>query len=330
MRTRDTTAPERRAYPFRAAAGAGDGMRIEGVASMFGSRNSYGEVFVPGAYAESLAGKTDAKPLPIGLYHREVVGRWTDFSEDPQTGLELAGPLSDTQAGRDAATLVRDGALTGLSIGFWPLEETLAEPDEKVTFQTPLGTFSYQFDRWTWYVLKADVLEASLVMVPSDDEARVKRSAAEKAGGALPGLAQDAPWEEAAWSMALLMGARGTGKFADLPEAQHRALYDRVAGAYRRHGRTPPGYERAPIFDEVGFCHKERELFLDRHLQEALKAVSERARAADPGSLSGPAREAAREAADALTTLLKAGGKGADLAEIRHALDLARSHIQTP
>ena len=75
MRTRDTTAPERRAYPFRAAAGAGDGMRIEGVASMFGSRNSYGEVFVPGAYAESLAAKTDAKPLPIGLYHREVVGR---------------------------------------------------------------------------------------------------------------------------------------------------------------------------------------------------------------------------------------------------------------
>src|SRR4051812_40734382 len=77
----DLTAPRRRAYPFRTVApstrdASGDRLWIEGYASVWGSRNSFGECFVPGAYTNTLAAKSDEKPLVMGYLHRDVIGRW--------------------------------------------------------------------------------------------------------------------------------------------------------------------------------------------------------------------------------------------------------------
>ncbi len=327
--TRDDREPARRAYPFeiRAAGAEQDGAtRIEGIVSMFGTRNSYGEVAVPGAFAESLAAKNESRNLPMGLYHREVIGLWREFDEDPATGLKLAGDISDTQQGRDAATLVRDGALTGLSMGFWPLEETLAEPGEKVTFQTPLGTFTYQYDGWTFYMTKIDILEGSLVMVPADDDARLQRSVPERAGRALPGLAENAGWEDVAWSMAVLLGARSPGDFADLADVEHRAVYDRLARAYGRHGRQAPAYQRAGA-GAPAFGHGELALFHDRRLRSTLNDVPARVQGLGPESISAETRQAAQEAADALTPLLNAGGQGAEYARLRDQIAGLRASL---
>lgn len=52
--------------------------------------------------------------------HREPIGRYTGRSVE--AGYEIDGTISETSAGRDAATLVRDDVVTSLSIGFEPIE----------------------------------------------------------------------------------------------------------------------------------------------------------------------------------------------------------------
>lgn len=165
----------RRIYAMRAEAAERDDGRtvVSGHAVMWDSRNSYAEQFVPGAFADSLRDKGDRKPLVMGYQHREPIGRWAEYGED-RDGLALSGPISDTAQGRDAVTLLRDGVLTGLSIGFWPKRWQFAEAGERVTFQTPLGERTYEPDEPTIFILEAELVEASLVMAPSDDDARVE------------------------------------------------------------------------------------------------------------------------------------------------------------
>lgn len=313
----------RRVYPFRAAEGSDGKTTIDGYASVFGVRNSYWEVFVPGAFAESLAAKSDEKPFPMGYYHREVIGRWTSFDED-QRGLHVAGPISETSSGKDAAILVRDGALTGLSIGFWPLEEIVAEPGEKVVID---GVTYQNDDGWTFYVTKADVLEASLVMAPADDEARIQkvRSTIEKAARALPALASEASWEDTAYSMALLLGGRGAGAFSDLPEADRRAFYGRLVESYERHGKTPPPFNPRSDFKNVSFEHDEREVFADRYLRKNLDAVTAGAKGLR-GPLSAGTKEAATQAVAILDPLSR--DEGEQLREIRELLDATTQSLK--
>jgi uncharacterized protein len=303
QREDDTLRPRDRVFSFRAAQD-GDQTTVTGYASVFGSRNSYGEVFVPGAFADTLAGRSDEKPLVMCWLHREPIGRWTDHAEDDH-GLRLSGPISDTALGRDASTLVRDGAVTGLSIGFWPRQEVFVPGGEDFTYE---GT-TYRQDRATFYILKADLAETSLVIAPSDDEARVSevrsRQLLDRAARALPAIADPgADWDELAWSMALLMGGRGAAAFADeLDSSQRHALYQRLADGYARHGKTPPPFTPEPTFRDVPFAHDEREVFHDRYLRKTLDQVVAGANGVS-GALSAPTRQRATDARDALTRLI--------------------------
>lgn len=295
--------PLQRSYAFRAEENA-EGTTIRGYASIFGQRNSHCEVFVPGAFRETLDQVSDRKPLVMGWLHREPIGRWSTAGEDA-TGLLLEGPISDTQMGRDAATLVKDGVITGLSVGFWPRQEIYVPGGDEFEHNGVV----YRQEKGTWYILKADLVEASLVMAPSDDEARLTevRSAAvlDRVARALPAIADDeAGWEDVAYSMALLMGGRGAGAFADeLDPGKRQALYQRLADAYARHARTPPPFDPAPTFTDVAFAHDERQLFQDRSLGKRCADVLAQANGVS-GPLSAPTRQRALEARDALTALL--------------------------
>lgn len=320
----------RRFSPLRTRA-VGDQTIVSCIAVAWGSRNSYGEVFVPGAFADDLATHSDRKPIVMGLYHDRAIGKWSAASEG-EAGLALEGPISDTSDGRDAATLVRDGALTGVSIGFFLDQYQYAGPGERVTFQTPFGERSYVFDDYVWYVLKARVVEASLVMAPSDDDARIVdvRSAAVRALPALRDL-EHADWDDVAYSMALLMGARGAGSFADLPDGDRREMYAEIAGAYQRHGKTPPDFTPSPSYGDIEFRHDEREVFHDRYLRKSIDAVVAGASGAS-GPLSAGTREAAQRAVEALTPLLAPEqAEGSQLARLRSELDaLTTSLKETP
>lgn len=110
-----------------AAASAATG-EIEGYASVFGVRDSHGDIIEPGAFRKTLATReSDGRPLPamymqhgaaLGADPRPV-GVWEAMSED-RKGLRVKGRLIglDTDVGRYNLALVRDGAMRGLSIGF--------------------------------------------------------------------------------------------------------------------------------------------------------------------------------------------------------------------
>lgn len=213
---------ERRAVPFRVRAesdGEENSRRLAGYA-VTRERNSYWEVFVPGAFKNSLDEKGDDKPLVMGWMHKEPIGRWAEFEEEKDNGLHVAGDVSETTLGNDALTLVNDGAVTGLSIGFFSLAEEYVPDGSTVTFDTAFGKVTLQNDKPTFYVVEADVVEASVVMTPADDSARLIRGA--ELFRELPGLLPDANQEARERSRERLEvgGAASLG----LSSVRHRAI----------------------------------------------------------------------------------------------------------
>lgn len=82
------------------------------------------ERFEPGAI-----NLEESETPPLVLWrHDEPIGKITGGA-DTSDGFEITGVLSDTERGREAATLLRDGVITRLSIGFQP-QEYKTERDE--------------------------------------------------------------------------------------------------------------------------------------------------------------------------------------------------------
>lgn len=96
-------------------------VRIAGYASVFGVRDRGGDVVLPGAYAASLARMAAAGERVRMLWQHDQgapIGVWDAVGEDAR-GLKVGGRiLLDVARGREAAALVRAGALDGLSIGY--------------------------------------------------------------------------------------------------------------------------------------------------------------------------------------------------------------------
>lgn len=92
---------------------------VEGYASLFGVPDLAGDVVERGAFAASLA-RRGAAGIRMLWQHdpAQPVGRWLALAEDGR-GLRVRGRLSPGVAkAREAAALIADGALDGLSIGF--------------------------------------------------------------------------------------------------------------------------------------------------------------------------------------------------------------------
>lgn len=142
-----------RTAPLQIKFAPGDAGTISGYASVFGPpADRHGDVIAPGAFAESLA--SGDKPLMLWSHDlSEPIGVWTSLKEDAK-GLLVEGKLSDTTRGREARTLLLDGALNGLSIGF-----RVVDFDE-----LPDGGRLLK---------QIDLAEISLVTLPSASRARV-------------------------------------------------------------------------------------------------------------------------------------------------------------
>jgi uncharacterized protein len=113
---------------------------------------SYVERFIPGAFADA-----DPTQIPLtALHDRESlpIGRALTLTDTP-AGLEAELRVSETRLGDEALTLIRDGAATGLSIGFVPLEDRWDQARTMV-------------ER-----VKAKLVEISLVAFPAYADARI-------------------------------------------------------------------------------------------------------------------------------------------------------------
>jgi HK97 family phage prohead protease len=156
------------------ASGAAEDGTFEGYGSVFGVVDSYQEVVSPGAFAESLAElAAKARKIPILWQHRndQPIGVYLDVHED-DTGLFVKGQLliGDVAQATEAHALIKAGAVTGLSIGYWVRESSF---DEKTGIRT---------------LTKLDLVEVSLVTMPANDDARVEAVKFKLAHGELPNI----------------------------------------------------------------------------------------------------------------------------------------------
>jgi HK97 family phage prohead protease len=147
-------------FDVKLAADDADTLSFTGYGSKFNVVDGGGDMITPGAFAKSLASHKERGTAPLMLLNHDSrslpIGVWDELSEDGD-GLKISGKLLDTQAGRETYTALKSGAITGLSIGYRPVEFSLrTKADEpRRTLKT------------------VDLFEVSVVTFPMNDSARV-------------------------------------------------------------------------------------------------------------------------------------------------------------
>jgi len=142
---------------------------IEGLAVGYGNVDHGGDQVMPGAISQSIAGR---KSLPMLLFHdqKRPAGVWTEFKEVSE-GLLVKGRFSmSTRYGKDAHGLARDGALSGLSMGYKTLKQ--------------------RFEGKARQLLQVALHEISLVTIPMNDRTRIISVKDILDGGELPSVRQ--------------------------------------------------------------------------------------------------------------------------------------------
>jgi len=92
---------------------------VEGYASLFGEVDQARDMVMRGAFAETLAAR-GIRRVPMLFQHdpSEPVGIWLDLREDHRGLLARGRLIPEVARGRELLSLLRAGAIDGLSIGF--------------------------------------------------------------------------------------------------------------------------------------------------------------------------------------------------------------------
>ena len=128
--------------------------QFEGYGAVFKNVDYGGDIIVPGAFKQSLA--TQGEKLPVMLWMHQpdqVPGKWLSMTEDKH-GLLVKGELADTQLGRETHTLLKMGAVTGMSIGYITQKSDFTSDGTRLLKQV-------------------DLLETSIVSMPMNPLAQV-------------------------------------------------------------------------------------------------------------------------------------------------------------
>lgn len=126
---------ERRIVGFDFKATGGDGSTGEGLGNTFHTVDSYDDIVKPGAFLQDLPDFLSAGFIG-GMNHDwdNPIGKPTS-AEETTEGLKVAWKLSSTAHGKDVMTLLKDGVVKKLSIGFRTLAyEWLDTPEEVVAY----------------------------------------------------------------------------------------------------------------------------------------------------------------------------------------------------
>jgi len=140
---------------------------IEGYASVFGNRDSYNEIVMPGAFSASLAKhkREGTKPLMLWQHNPdEPIGVWDEMSDDGKGLWGKGRLLKGVRRADEALIMLRSGAIQGMSIGYREVDVTPAENGEARK------------------LLELDLLEASIVSFPANRRARVESVKTEQWG----------------------------------------------------------------------------------------------------------------------------------------------------
>ena len=136
---------------------APDGTVVSGYASLWGEPDAGGDVVERGACAASLR-RLSAEGGRVRMLWQhdpqQPIGLWDEVNED-ERGLRVRGRiLPEIARGREAAALVRSGAIDGLSIGYRTLRAAQGKDGRR-------------------HLLEIDLWEVSLVTFPMLRKARL-------------------------------------------------------------------------------------------------------------------------------------------------------------
>jgi len=132
--------------------------QVTGYGSVFGVKDSYGDIVSPGAFTKSLAAWKSRGEMPAMLWQHdqcEPIGLWTGMEED-EKGLKCTGQLLlSVDDGQKAYEHLKAGTGKGVSIGFQTIERSW-------NYETEVRTLT-----------EVDLFEVSLVTIPANRDARV-------------------------------------------------------------------------------------------------------------------------------------------------------------
>lgn len=128
---------------------------VVGYASYFGNKDSHGDVVTKGAFKRTI--NNNSARIKVLMHHDPVmlVGKPEKMMED-ENGLYTESKVSRTAMGNDLLTLIEDGVLDEMSIGYVPVKEYY-DPDDDVN-----------------YVEEVKLVEYSFVTLASNDQARIQ------------------------------------------------------------------------------------------------------------------------------------------------------------
>ena len=145
--------------PFKIKSIADDGT-FDGYGSVFDVIDSYKEVVLPGAFKATIADFNERGAMPALLWQHhpcDPIGIWTAMAED-EHGLLMSGKLAlDVQRGSEAYSLLKMGAVKGLSIGY----------------SIPKGGSEYDKDADVTNLKEIELWETSLVTFPANPDAQI-------------------------------------------------------------------------------------------------------------------------------------------------------------
>lgn len=145
--------------PFELKA-VNDNGTFEGYGSVFGVEDWYRDIVAPGAFAKTLAAWKLKGTMPSLCWQHDmerVIGVYEEMRED-EYGLYLKGRLlkDDIELAREAYALLKNRAVSGLSIGYRVLVD------------------EYNRDADVRTLIELELWEVSLVTMPANDLARVE------------------------------------------------------------------------------------------------------------------------------------------------------------
>jgi HK97 family phage prohead protease len=126
-------------------------VRFAGYAAVFDRADRGGDVVRAGAFAGALKRGAGAVPLLWQHDPARPIGRIEYLKED-RRGLRVIARLGESAAGREAAAMLKDGAVRGLSFGYRVRAASGQAPRE---------------------LTDLDLVEVSLVTLPMQPKARV-------------------------------------------------------------------------------------------------------------------------------------------------------------
>lgn len=146
---------------------------IEGYASLFGEIDQARDMVMPGAFTQTLK-QRGLRKIPMLFQHdpSEPVGVWLELVEDLR-GLKARGRLiPDVARGRELLSLLKAGAIDGLSIGYRTVRGRI-DPKTRVRKL-------YQVDLWEISIVTFPLLQGARVSAVKDAPVSRLRAQAER------------------------------------------------------------------------------------------------------------------------------------------------------